>query len=145
MQEIYFSKPFKFDTLFRHGGCLKEVDLIDSITQHLELLLFTGFGEHFFNRNYGCEVWDLDFELINNINLWEKQVSESLLKTIADNEPRLVELRIDLKRKQTERSNLLAQAFEVRNRLDISVQGKLLQTGDNFTFNTTLLLAPICR
>jgi phage baseplate assembly protein W len=63
MDITYYKIPLKLSGLLE-GNELPTIDLRDSISSTLELIIMTRFGEHRHDPSFGCEIWDLDFELI---------------------------------------------------------------------------------
>ena len=76
------------------GEELKMCDMEIKIRKNLDLIILTKFGEHRSNPAFGCEVWDLDFELIVSARLWEEKLRQSLMKSITMHEYRLSNVEI---------------------------------------------------
>jgi phage baseplate assembly protein W len=79
MGVVYYKIPFRFKAVME-GRELPVCDLMTSVINNLELIITTRFGEHRSNPAFGCEIWDLDFELIVSARLWEEKLRQSLLK-----------------------------------------------------------------
>lgn len=125
------------------GKELPACDLETSIQKNLSLLITTKFGEHRSDPTFGCEIWELDFELIVSARLWEEKLRQSLLKSIAVHEPRLSSVEINVGISDVEKFNALKQFTEIKKRVDIGIAGLMKKTGEAFAFHTNLFLSPL--
>ena len=99
MSSVYYKIPLQLKAVLE-GNELATCDLAHSITKNLELIIMTRFGEHRSNPAFGCEIWELDFELIISESMWEEKLRQSLLKSIDSHENRLSRIEIILKIKE---------------------------------------------
>lgn len=125
------------------GRELPACDLETSIQKSLELIITTKFGEHRSDPTFGCEIWNLDFELIVSARLWEEKLRQSLLKSITSHEHRLTNVEINAAISDIEKFNVLKQFTEIKKRVDIQVTGQMKKTGEMFVFHTALFLSPL--
>lgn len=130
-------------TAVMSGGELSACDLETSIHKNLELIITTRFGEHRSNPSFGCEIWELDFELIISARLWEEKLRQSLLKSIMQHEQRLVNVELSVAISDMEKFNVLRQFTEIKKRVDIGVTGLVKKTGEPLRFHTNLFLSPL--
>ncbi|MGM9476715.1 GPW/gp25 family protein [Pedobacter sp. GSP4] len=142
MSENFLNKPFRFNSIFS-GTDLQSTDLGKSISNHIELIIFTRFGEHRFNPNFGCEIWDLDFELIVSESIWEEKFRKSLLKSIIDYEFRIYSTSVEVRITEVENVYPLRRITEIKKKVDISVRALIKTTGEKYFFNTALFLSPL--
>ena len=142
MSENFYNKPFRFRSVFSGGG-LQPTDLGKSISNHIELIIFTRFGEHRFNNDFGCEIWDLDFELIVSESIWEEKFRKSLLKSITDYEFRIYNTAVEVRITEVENVYPLRKITEIKKKVDISVRALIKTTGEKYFFNTALFLSPL--
>ena len=142
MNAPQYKKPFQLKRLFDRQY-LETCTLGESISGHLELLIFTRFGEHRFDPGFGCEVWELDFELIVSQSIWEEKMRKSLAAAIAERESRIYEVDIDVQVKDVERLYPLRQVAEIKKRVSIAVTARVTNTGERYVFNTALFLSPL--
>lgn len=142
MSENFYNKPFRFRSLFGGGG-LQPTDLGKSISNHIELVIFTRFGEHRFHNDFGCEIWDLDFELIVSESIWEEKFRKSLLKSITDYEFRIYNTAVEVRITEVENVYPLRKITEIKKKVDISVRALIKTTGEKYFFNTALFLSPL--
>jgi phage baseplate assembly protein W len=142
MSENFYNKPFRFKSVFSGVG-LQPTDLGKSISNHLELIIFTRFGEHRFHNDFGCEIWDLDFELIVSESIWEEKFRKSLLKSITDYEFRIYNTEVEVRITEVENVYPLRKITEIKKKVDISVRALIKTTGEKYFFNTALFLSPL--
>ena len=142
MSENFFNKPFRFNSVFSGTG-LQATDLGKSISNHIELIIFTRYGEHRFRSDFGCEIWDLDFELIVSESLWEEKFRKSLLKSISDYEFRIYKIEVEVRITEVENVYPLRKITEIKKKVDIIVRALIKTTGEKYFFNTALFLSPL--
>ena len=140
MPDLLYNKPLKFAQLFSNKE-LATTSQGKSISQQIELLIFTRFGEHRHDHNFGCEIWDLDFELVVNEKIWEEKFRVSLLKSITSYEPRIYGVEVEIRMTEVER--VFSRVVEVKKQVDIFVRAKIAVTGESYSFNTVLYLSPL--
>jgi len=142
MSDNFYQKPFRFNQVFNHAD-LQETDLGRSISNHLELIIFTRYGENRYNHDFGCEIWDLDFELIVSESIWEEKFRKSLLKSITDYESRMYDVDVEVRITEVEQIYPLRKITEIKKKVDITVRGLLNNTAEKYYFNTALFLSPL--
>jgi phage baseplate assembly protein W len=125
------------------GQELPVCNLKQSISKNLELIITTRFGEHRADPSFGCEIWDLDFELIVSENLWEEKLRQSLLRSVTSHEKRLSNIQLGVQITEVEKFHLFKQNTEIKKRVDIQLTGTIQQTGEAFKFNSNLFLSPL--
>ncbi|MEN0055474.1 MAG: GPW/gp25 family protein [Mucilaginibacter sp.] len=140
---MLYNKPFKLKNILSNKE-LETTDLGRSISQNIELIIFTRYGEHRHNNNFGCEIWDLDFELVVSERIWEEKFRQSLLRSVTDYEYRLYQVEVDIKMSEVEKLFFGKNVTEIKKKVEISVSGKINTTGENYFFNTSLFLSPLC-
>ncbi|GGI27605.1 GPW/gp25 family protein [Pedobacter mendelii] len=142
MSDNFLQKPFRFGSVFSGAG-LQATDLGNSISNHIELIIFTRYGEHRHNSNFGCEIWELDFELIVSESLWEEKFRRSLLKSISAYESRIDRVDVEIHITEVENVYPLRRITEIKKKVDISVRGIIKTTGEKYFFNIALFLSPL--
>lgn len=142
MSAPLYKKPLRFNSLMQ-GRDLEAQDIGASISQYLELLIFTRFGEHRYKPDFGCEIWELDFELIVSESTWEEKLRQSLLKSITTHEHRIYDVQLDVRIKEVSKFYPLRNVSEIKKRVEIVIKGKVHQTGENYKFSTALYLSPL--
>lgn len=142
MSFSFYKIPLKISAALA-GNDLPTCDLVTSITKNLELIIMTKFGEHRSNVTFGCEIWDLDFEIIISQKLWEEKLRQSLLTSVNTHESRLSDIQLNVAITEIEKYSSLRQFAEIRKRVNIKLAGVILKTGEPFTFSTNLFLSPL--
>jgi phage baseplate assembly protein W len=137
-----YKKPFKLGKIFS-GQDIDKQDVGASISQYIELIIFTRYGEHRFKPDFGCEIWDLDFELIISESMWEEKLRQSLLRSITQYEQRIYDVHVDVYIKEVNKFYPLRNVSEIKKKVEIVVSGKMQQTGENYVFTTSLFLSPL--
>ena len=92
METKFCKLPLDFGALLSEdveNSRLVSCSEIESIDQFIELLISTAPGEHAFDKEFGCEIFFLDFESIVSHTRWEGQFSEYITKAITQHEKRL--------------------------------------------------------
>ena len=133
---LQFSKLFKIDDLQRCG-------LGESISQNLQLIITSHYGEHRYNPVYGCEIWEMDFDLIMSLKVWEEKLRKSLERAILENEKRIEKADIEVKISEVERKFDAAKLASIKRKVDIYMRASIVSTGESFRFHTDLFLSPI--
>ena len=139
---VYFKVPLQLNAAME-GNELATCGLAESINKNLELIIITRFGEHRSDQSFGCEIWDLDFELIVSARLWEEKLRQSLLKSVTSHELRILNADVAVTITDMEKFNVFKQFTEIKKRVDIHVSGIIKKTGEPFSFNTNLFLSPL--
>lgn len=142
MSDYLYNKPFRLKNILENKDLI-ETDLGKSISQNIELIIFTRYGEHRHNRSFGCEIWDLDFELIVSETTWEEKFRQSLLRSITEYEPRLYQVEVEINMSEVEKKFSFKNVTEIKKKVDISIRGKMNITGEKYYFNTGLFLSPL--
>ncbi|MFD1258007.1 GPW/gp25 family protein [Mucilaginibacter terrae] len=137
-----YKKPFSLKNIF-NGQDIDKQDVGASISQYIELIIFTRYGEHRFKPDFGCEIWDLDFELIISESMWEEKLRQSLLRSITQYEQRIYDVHIDVHIKEVNKFYPLRNVSEIKKKVEIVISGKMQQTGENYVFTTSLFLSPL--
>lgn len=144
MRQGYYKLPLRLDRFFEeNGGQLDQCSELESIDQHIEMLLTTCPGEHHFDSDFGCRIWDLDFQVISSFEQWEKQFKQFVRDSIVRYETRLTDVALDIHLREIvkeERSNC---SITVRKRADIYVTARLISTDEPVRLKYTLYLGPL--
>lgn len=142
MAIVYYKIPLQLGQVME-GNELPTCNMFESITKNLELIITTRFGEHRSDPSFGCEIWELDFELIVSARLWEEKLRQSLLRSVTSHEHRLSNTSVDVAITDMEKFNVFKQYTEIKKRVDIHVMGVIHKTGEPFSFRTNMFLSPL--
>lgn len=141
MQLQYFSLPFDFGKLMRQEEHPR-VSIQQSVIQHLHLLLTTAFGEFSGDEDFGCGIWDHDFDNVTSAHKLKEIIRQSLLKSIQEKEKRLTGVRVDLLITQEEVPESTGM-HSVKKRINITVTGMLLLTNERLNFRDSFYVGPL--
>lgn len=122
---------------------LPTCDLRQSIAQNIFLIITTKYKENRYDDSYGCEIWDMDFELVSNENMWLETIRKSIDISVAKHEPRLYNVSVDVDVTMDEQVTTLKSTKTVKKRLRISVKGRLSESGEPFSFDTNIYISPL--
>jgi len=117
----------------------------DSIAQNLMLILCTPLGKLPSLPEFGCAIWDLQYELISNSYFWENTVSESLEQSIPKFETRLTNVTVKVRRSEAEVSYHFKKNPEIKEKAIIAINAKLKETGEHYSFSTELFVSPVSK
>ncbi|MEL6671117.1 MAG: GPW/gp25 family protein [Bacteroidota bacterium] len=144
MDEFY-NIPVRFSRLwFETGGGivpkqLAKVGLQASVKSHIRLILMTRPGEYRYDREFGCSIWDRDFEIIpEGKGNWANEVEASIQQSLKAHEKRLSEIKVSLKISKNDEVN-----GRLKKVIEIHIGGKLNQTGEDFQHTERMMLSPI--
>ena len=132
MKETYYDLPIRFDLLMQKNRELPTCSLDKSIAQNIFLII-----------TYGCEIWETDFELINNVNTWKERVRKSIVQTITVHEVRLKNIDVDVDVNEEEIKIEAKNLVTIKKRLAITIRAKTIKTGEPFSFSTKLFISPL--
>ncbi|MDX2002103.1 MAG: GPW/gp25 family protein [Chitinophagales bacterium] len=137
----YYSMPLKFADLFKKKELARCRDIGDSISQNIQLILTSRFGEYRYDPTYGCDIWEHDFENIFLQDNWNDRVSNSLKLIIEQHEPRLKDIDVSAVVSQEELSGTGNR--RIKQRVTVTVRGKLVTTNERFETVQKLFISPL--
>lgn len=145
MSNGYYKIPMDFGALLdEERGDAKKVSELESIDQHIGLLIMTCPGEHIFDRRYGTAIWEMDFERIMSLDKWQTQFMEYLAESVGTYERRLSNCSF-----RVEITDVLHKALSdnvnIRKRVDIYTTAILVSNGDPCRFRHRLYLGPLSK
>lgn len=139
----YYTQPLRLGDLIKgqeHSSC----NIHQSIAQRIHLLLISNFNEFRYDRQFGCLIWEHDFENIPNINQWKDKMAKSVKELIDKYEVRLhlVKTTLDITEMEfVDKDNNLFK--KIKRRVDIKVNATLKNTNEPFFFQEVLFISPI--
>ncbi len=140
MRNSYYKIPLRLDTIIQkkqHSYCSLE----DSIAQNLDLIFSTYRGESAYDNEFGCSLWDEEFNIKFNIR-WKEELCQSLRVAISKFEPRL-EIN-EIKASMKEQNELFGkEQLRIRKSLTIEVQGTIKKTNEPFAFRDNIFISPV--
>ena len=137
----YLTQPINFGGLTKgeeHSTC----GLHQSIAQRIHLLLVTNLGEFRVDPNFGCIIWEHDFENVSNLNLWKDKMMRYVKDGLEKFEKRLFNCQVIIELSQQEFSGG-QELWRIKRRVDIKVNAKIKKTNEAFLFEETLFISPV--
>ena len=139
----YYSIPFTPDRLIkkqRHAL----IDLKQAVSDYIHLILKTHLTELRYDYNFGCYVWDQDYENIQSISKWEDEMENQMKSSIAQYEKRLENLLVKIKVEEPslneENSNIPTR---FKRRIKIEVSGELWKIKQQFLSRDYIYFSPL--
>ncbi len=139
MKQNYYTIPFELSDVMKKEDC-SMISLPQSVANMLHLITITRFGECKHDVEFGCAVWDHDFETITNMQSFKENVKSSLEKALSKYENRLNRVVVDVGIKQFQS---VLKKRRVKNRISIEVRGKLVHTNEDFNWREHFFIGPL--
>ena len=145
MDNKYFKLPINFLQLTK-GKSAPICSFEESIAQFLMMIITSKYGEAVGRSDFGSAIWDLEFNQLIKLNEWEKQVRESLEKSIAIYEKRLTDVVVKVVLTEVkDRYSEYEAANQIRRKADVYVNGIMIHNSEPFYFNTTIFISPLSQ
>ena len=139
---MYYKIPFNFGDVM-DGQDAREVNIHESIAQHLQLLITTRFGENRYDEAYGNAVWELEFDKAMDGIRWKETFRFSVEEAIGKFEARLSESKVTIHTEIVEKTWPLKKFTEIKKKVTVLVTSILTDSGQRYTFKTVLYLSPM--
>ncbi|MBL0341127.1 MAG: GPW/gp25 family protein [Bacteroidetes bacterium] len=142
MQRFY-TQPFSFTTLVK-GDEHPKCNLQQSIALRIHLILITSFNEFRYDPEFGCLIWDCDFENIPNVTAWKDRMSKAIKLVVEKFELRLRNHQVTVEITEEEFiQNNQTLLKKVKRRVDVIVKGNLKTTNEQFHFKEIMYISPV--
>lgn len=142
MNQDFYKYPLDLKGIFQSRPLVK-CDIGEAISQNIQLIIVSHNGEHRYNQTFGCEIWDMDFDMIMSTKVWEEKLRRSLLKAISENEKKIEQVEVDVKVSEVEKTYNKEQYTTIKRQVDIFIHAVISETGEKYHFHTNLYLSPI--
>jgi len=140
----FYTLPLNFRKIFESDiNNLQTCSEKESIDQNLELILTTCPGEHKYDPDFGCKIWDLDFEKVVSRSRWENQFLTFIEEAISTYEPRIDNINPTIDFFDSREIFELSGATAIRKRVDIKIDARIISTGTLCCFYYSLYLGPL--
>jgi hypothetical protein len=139
MANDYLQLPVQAGMILRQNN-LKRCSLSESVSGLIHLIILTRFDENKEDPSFGNELWDHDFETIENIHSFNEIIAESLKSSIAEHEKRLTNIRVNI---VFEQAMTTVYHRRIKQRIHISVEGTLIKTNEPFSHREMFYLGPL--
>lgn len=129
---------------FLKDGRLPLVTEEHSIAAHIHLLLTTAREEFPPDPDYGCELWELEFNTVQTTGVWMDRLAQHMKELVDRYERRLTDVVVQVEVDQAEFKLKQGDhvAGRLKRRLRISLNAKLARTNEAYRFQDTMLIAP---
>lgn len=119
---------------------LKRSTLTESVADMIHLITITHFGENKQDESFGNELWENDFETIDNVQAFKEKLAESLQIAVTQHERRLSGIKVNVGFEQ-----VMTTVYNrrVRQRIQITIEGTLRKTNEPFTYNEVFFMGPL--
>jgi phage baseplate assembly protein W len=142
MQHSFYKLPLRLDEIILKKK-LQTCSLTHSIAQNLHLIISTYRGEAAYSDEFGCSLWDEEFNIQLNFN-WKETLIESLKQAVGKFEKRLQLL--DVKVLMQEQNELLKEGnLRIRKCLHIEIRGLIKKTNEPFNFRDIIFISPLAQ
>lgn len=140
MKQQYYKLPLDFSRVLQKQD-LPEVNLEESVGQHIQLLITTVLGENKDDPNYGCQLWDNDFDIKASNNEVKEKVEQSIRTSINRYEKRLTQTRVAATISQEEMTNTGTK--KVKKKIRVTVTGVLAKNKIDFQYTSYFYVSPL--
>jgi len=140
----YIKLPVDLSAMIRGEGqkrCSEE----ESIAQYLMMQITSRHGEIAGREDFGCDIWELEFNQLVKLYEWEEIVKTSLIKTVNKYEKRLVNIKVAVHLHEIDTNIDSKKYSEVRRKAVIDISGSIAHTGVPFNFNTSIYVSPLSQ
>lgn len=139
----YLKTSIDFSQLLQ-GRQLARCSTQESIAQHIMMIVTSHYGEVVSREDYGSAIWELEFHQLVRADVWEDEVSASLLATINKYEPRLKQIEVKVTLSEIEDYSHHSKVH-IRRKADITVKGQLVTNQLSFYFTTAIYISPLSQ
>lgn len=144
MTRKHYRLPLKLKSFFEDSNTqLSHCTLLESIDQNIELLLTTCPGEHGFNADFGCKIWDMDFERVLSRSQWEESFISHIEEAVKENEKRLTDVQVKIVMRDVQWEDGITQTTTIRKKVDVIILANIRETGQNCGFKYSLYMGPL--
>lgn len=116
---------------------------IESIDSYLELLITTCPGEHKFDKNFGCRIWDMDFENVVSRKEWVDQFKAHVQDSVERYEKRLANITVYVDVMEVTQEDRLAKTTSIKKKVAVKITGTEVTTNMSCAFKYALYLGPL--
>lgn len=140
MQQEYYAFPLDVERLMRRQEHPR-ISLHQSVVQNLHVLLTTAFGEFPADDQFGCSIWDSDFDNLTSAPRVKESMRQSIQQSVLQYEKRLQKPRVELTLQQEEMPELKGR--RVKKRIEVVISGILQLTNERFTYRDSFFVGPL--
>jgi phage baseplate assembly protein W len=139
MANDYLKLPIQTGLIMGQNS-LKRCSLSESVSDMIHLIILTHFGENKQDVSFGNELWDHDFETIDNIHSFREKIAESLKTAVTRHEKRLTDVKVNI---GFEQSMTSVYKRRIKQKIRIRIEGTLIKTNEAFSFGEMFFMGPL--
>lgn len=119
-------------------------ELKEAVAGYVHLILKTHLTEYRYDYQFGCYVWDQDFNNIQSISKWENEMENQIHASIRQYEKRLHDLQIKIKIEEPEgEENRSSSRIQLKRKINILVSGTIRMTREYFQHQEFIYFSPL--
>ncbi|SHF23930.1 Gene 25-like lysozyme [Fodinibius roseus] len=140
MKHSYYSLPLRLGKVIRKKE-LARCSLEDSISDHIHLMITSHFNENKHDDKFGNSIWENEFGNISENHTIREEINRSVLRCINRYEPRLEQVRVNIRWLQEETGG--GSIKRLSKRLDITITGTITVNRKPFSHEEQCYIAPM--
>lgn len=140
MHELYYNIPFDFQ-MAKTKHDLPKIALTNSISAYIFMLITTSFGECKFDTEYGCRLWETDFDFQKSDNELKNFIKKSIFEALERNEKRLFINDIIISLLNENLGN--SQDIRIKKKVILRIKGKIIHTNGDFSEEISFFISPL--
>jgi phage baseplate assembly protein W len=140
MKGQYLKLPLDLSRILQKKD-MQVCNLEESVGQHIHLLITTVLGENKDDPDYGCRLWDSDFDIKATNNEIKEQVENAIRTAIIKYEKRLVQIRVTAMVSQEELN--MVSGKKIKKKIKVSVNGTLAKNNNPFNYSSYFFVSPL--
>lgn len=139
MANEYLKLPLRAD-LITGQKQLSRCTLYESVAGMVQLITLSHFDENKEDCSFGNELWEYDFETIDNIQAFKDKLTESIRESVSKHEKRLTAVRVTVGFEQ-----VLTTGYNrrIRQKIHVSIEGTLRKTNEPFAHQEVFFMGPL--
>lgn len=145
MSEFLQSYRLPLDTgAFLNSKSLPKCAIEESIAGHIHLLLLTSYDECSFDPEFGCEIWEHEFEHSQISKIWIDRMSMQMKALLEKYELRLINIvvKAQITEKEFKNDNSNQSTVRLQKCLTINLNANLASTNEPFYFKDSIFISP---
>lgn len=105
-----------------------------SLKQFVELIVLTTPGEFRFDTQFGCTIWEREYNLMSNGERWKKEFKNSVEIALKTYEHRLENIKVNILN--------ISETSQLNKKIALLIEGIIRQTGKTFTHSFAIIMCP---
>lgn len=140
MKGQYYKLPLDLSRILQKKD-LPQCGLEESVARHIQLLITTVLGENKDDPEYGCRLWENDFDIRASNNEVKEQVENAVKAAITHYEKRLVQIRVVAAVSQEELA--IPAGRKVKKKIKVIISGILAKNNNPFHYSSYFYISPL--